>query len=207
MIHHALSLLSTELENYFKARYAVNNINEFVVLGNVAQADNEQQQGLNQRIVISLVNLEEESTLKNLPGYTRTVNGGVRYEKPPVYLNLYLLFSAHFPPTVDAYFTSLQYISTVVEFFQGRYVFNLQNSPNYASTSMADEPDLADLQLILNMYTLTFEQINHLWGSLGGKQFPFVLYKARLVRMVDRRQTGSGNLIEEINTLSNAPAG
>lgn len=202
MIHQALLLLSSELENYFKAKYAGNANKEYVALGNIAQLEADDNKALDQRIILTLVNIEEESTLKNLPNYTKTINGGVRYENPPVYLNLYLLFTANFPP--NKYFTALQYISTVIEFFQGQYVFNLQNAPKFGDPSEVTDADLADLHLILNMYTLTFEQINHLWGSLGGKQGPFTIYKARLVRMVDRRQTGAGPLIEEVNTGSKA---
>ncbi len=204
MIHQALSLLSTELELYFKSKFAGNANKEYVVLGNVAQIEADDKKGMEQKVILTLVNIEEESTLKNLPNQIRTINGGVRYENPPVYLNLYLLFSANFPPNPDKYFTSLQYISTVIEFFQGRYVFNLQNAPKFGNPADVLDADLADLNLILNMYTMTFEQINHLWGSLGGKQVPFAMYKARLVRMVDRRQTGSGPLIEEINSVSRA---
>ena len=40
-----------------------------------------------------------------------------------------------------------------------------------------------ELRLHPELYTLTFEQINHLWGSLGGKQSPFVMYKVRLVKI------------------------
>ena len=204
MIHRALALLASELESYFIAKYGNK---EYVALGNVAHVDSENQQGMDRKIVMSVVNLEEESTLKNLPQQIKTVNGGVRYEKPPVYLNLYLLFSANFPPNSDSYFTSLQYISTVIEFFQGKYVFNLQNSPSFGNLTSAEDVDFADVHLILNMYTLTFEQINHLWGSLGGKQMASVLYKVRLVRMVDRRATGFGSLIEEINnnSVANVP--
>jgi hypothetical protein len=45
---------------------------------------------------------------------------------------------------------------------------------------------------------MTFEQINHLWGSLGGKQVPFAMYKARLVAVSDHRSLGQGRLIEKI---------
>lgn len=193
MIHQALNLLHHELEEYLQNRLGPNTEN-YAELSNVGQIENENATGLDGKVVVSLVNIEEESTLKNNPHFKKTINGGVRYENPPVYLNLYLLFAAFFPPTPDGYRESLGRLSSVIEFFQGKHVFNLRNAPGF----LINEPDLADIQLILNLYTMTFEQINHLWGSLGGKQIPFVMYKARLVRMLDRRQTGSGMLIEEI---------
>jgi hypothetical protein len=52
----------------------------------------------------------------------------------------------------------------------------------------------------MELYTLTFEQINHLWGSLGGKQMPFVMYKLRLIALTDRTIVREVPLIEEIDT-------
>jgi hypothetical protein len=50
------------------------------------------------------------------------------------------------------------------------------------------------------MYTLTFEQINHLWGSLGGRQIPFVMYKVRMVAITERSIRREVPLIEEVDT-------
>ena len=55
----------------------------------------------------------------------------------------------------------------------------------------------------MELYTLTFEQINHLWGSLGGRQIPFVMYKLRLVSITERALVREVPLIEEIETLIN----
>jgi len=132
-----------------------------------------------------------------LPNYAKTTNGTVQYLNAPIYLNLYLLFSANL--TVKKYPIALQYLSEVIQFFQGRNVFNFKTATNYKSNEPLD-PDLAELQLILNLYTMTFEQINHLWGSLGGKQLPSVMYKARLIKITDRRTTGTVSVIEEIGT-------
>jgi len=47
---------------------------------------------------------------------------------------------------------------------------------------------------------LTIEQINHLWGSLGGRQLPFAMYKLRLVAITDQAIVREVPPIEEINT-------
>jgi len=59
---------------------------------------------------------------------------------------------------------------------------------------------ISDLKFTLELYTLTFEQINHLWGSLGGRQVPFAMYKLRLVAITDRSIVREVPLIEEIET-------
>ena len=60
-----------------------------------------------------------------------------------------------------------------------------------------NERVLNEIRLVPELYTLTFEQINHLWGSLGGKQSPFVMYKIRLVR-IQGRITAEAPLIESV---------
>jgi len=61
-------------------------------------------------------------------------------------------------------------------------------------------PDLMDMRINIELYTLTFEQINYLWGSLGGRQAPFAMYKARLVMIRDIGKIRDTGIIEEIET-------
>lgn len=199
MINVALNLLRAEISAFFQTQPGLISP---VILANVAMLD---QQGtgtssVGDGVLLTLVNLEEESTFKNLPAAQKTINGGVRYANPPAFLNLYLLFCANFP--ITQYENALLHLSSVIRFFQGRRVFKVSNSPAFNLPD--DTPDAEDLELYLNMYTMTFEQINHLWGSLGGKQMPFVMYKARLVRIMDQMPLREGALIEEINRTETA---
>ena len=197
MINDALALLVSELNTY------VQGVDEApVVMGNIASIESNTAAGntlFNDRIVLSLVNIEEESAYKNLPNTIRKPNGMVEYANPPVYLNLYLLFAANFLPagTDTKYGMALARLSEVIKFIQRKNSYTLSNSPSFTPESPIEE--IASLQLILELYTLTFEQINHLWGSLGGKQMPFVMYKARLIQLQDIQPTGSGSLIEEVS--------
>lgn len=158
-----------------------------VLLGNIALL--ESQEVMTDKLVISVVNIEEEATLKNGQNYLKNpIRNNIESIQPPVYLNLYMLFSATLSSSDNSidtsYQSALSRISHVIEFFQSKKVFTLQNSPNFSPTSMeTDEANYYQLRLIPELFTLSFEQINHLWGSLGGKQSPFVLYKIRLVKI------------------------
>ena len=59
------------------------------------------------------------------------------------------------------------------------------------------------MKLILDIHTLNFEQINDLWGSLGGKQVPFVVYRTRLLELRRDAVLQAAPLIEQINEESN----
>jgi hypothetical protein len=63
-----------------------------------------------------------------------------------------------------------------------------------------DDIDVIDLKFTMELFTLSFEQINHLWGSLGGRQMPFVMYKLRLVTISEHAVVREVPLIEEIET-------
>ena len=178
MIDFALIKLRNELQAYLTPTRPV-------TLDNVALMESaDKVTALGDHVIITLVNIEEESSLKNGLNYRRTPIGGIEYENRPIFLNLYLLFTANFPRNYDV---SLMLLSKIIQFFQGHNSF-IVNS------------DEGESQLTLDLYTMTFEQINHLWGSLGGKQIPFVMYKARLVQITDRRSKGTGSPIIEIES-------
>ena len=192
MIDIALILLRDELINYLSSRdtatVVVDNIGLLETPGGVALAEN---------IVITLVNVEEESTLKNQSALRRPFQGSAIYENPPVNLNLYVLFSCNY--TGDHYNLALRRLSYVIRFLQSKNAFSVSSSVSGGSVN-PDDPDIIDLKFTMELYTLTFEQINHLWGSLGGRQMPFVMYKLRLVTITERATVREVPLIEEIET-------
>jgi len=197
MIFEALSIIRTELGVYIE-NLGDGGTRRDVVLGNISLLESNETESIKDKVVITLVNAEEESALKNSNGIYRTNGvGGVSIENPPLCLNLYLLFSANWP---DGYDTAIQRLSNIIEFFQGNNIFTIQNSPNSVDALDATAPEVIELRLILNMYTMTFEQINHLWGSLGGKQIPFVMYKMRLVKVRSSKILREGSVIERTRT-------
>ncbi len=200
MIDVAASFIRDELGRYLLSQNAV-NIKGDVLLGNIAFL--ESQQNLSDKVVLSLVNIEEESALKNSRSYIKNVvNNTIESVSPTVHLNLYILFTATLSESdasIDEnYQKALHRISGIIEFFQSKNVFTIQNSPGF-DTKDIQENQLSEIRLLPELYTLTFEQINHLWGSLGGKQSPFVMYKFRLVKIHSRISTA----VPVINTIRN----
>jgi len=201
MIGNALILLREELSAYMTNQGDPAN----VAIENIGLFETENGQNLEDSIVISLVNIEEESTLKNGTTFTKWPDGVARYENRPVFLNLYVLFTANFAggvPPNNAYVQALKRLSLVIEFFQGKSTFTPATSTVTLPPELSDlsNPAVAGLKLNLELYTLTFEQINHLWGSLGGRQIPFAMYKVRVVTITERSVRREVPLIEEIVT-------
>ena len=199
-----MNMLVSQLSDYI--RQVSNNVDEPpVVLGNIGMSEGlgGSEGYLNGRIVLSIVNIMEEATLKNISPYNKFNN---RHEiaNPPAFLNLFLLFTANFTSggnvTDDTdYSNCLTRLSQLISFFQSKSVFTVQNSPTPITLR---DPDLQDVRVSLELFSMTFEQINHLWGSLGGKQVPFVMYKAGILPVKRDHITDRGAYIQDIKTDS-----
>lgn len=192
MIKEAILLLRDELQNYI--RYYDASVN--VVVDNIGLMESPRGDSLNNNVVITMVNIEEESTLKNSGNLKRPILSQAIYKNVPVYLNLYVLFTCNYAG--NDYRLALERLSYVIRFLQGRTSFSAPTS-SITSSDFADM-DLLDLKFTMELYTLTFEQINHLWGSLGGRQVPFAMYKLRLVAITDNVVNRSETIIQEIET-------
>lgn len=172
---------------------------DLVLLGNIAASQfaggNGNNSLLEEKIVVSLVNISEEGSLKN-NHHSRKINQQHFTYHPVVHVNLYLLFTANFTKYDDA----IDHLFRVLEFFQGRKIFKFKNAP---ITGMDDAGNLAEIEITLDLHTLNFEQLNDLWGSLGGKQLPFVIYRARLMPVMMEQPLNQESLITNIDLSTN----
>lgn len=193
MIDRALLLLRDELQSFINFHDASVN----VVIDNIGLFETSKGDPLTNNVVISLVNIEEESTLKNSPALKRPFGNNAVYENPPVYLNLYVLFTCNYSG-VD-YPLALRRLSFIIQFLQSKTSFAASASVSGGGIDLT-VGGITSLKFTMELYTLTFEQINHLWGSLGGRQMPFAMYKLRLVAISDRAVLRRVPLIEEIET-------
>jgi len=183
MIYEILQIISDELNVYLEENA--------VELGNIADADTEENFP---EIALSLINIQEEFTLKNLRN--NNVNGtSVTYKNPKVYLNLYTLFSIK----KSSYTESLKSLTKVIAFFQGKKVFTHANS-NYDNVEGSEH--IKAFKFIMELYTPSFEELNFIWGTLGGKQYPSVLYKITLVEIERDVISKEGKVISEFNNNS-----
>ncbi|MDR9899779.1 DUF4255 domain-containing protein [Aetokthonos hydrillicola Thurmond2011] len=184
-----MRLIQVALQRYILEREPELGPGQVVLIDNICMAEElgGSKNQLNGHVVMSLVNLQEEATLKNASHY-RMDNGRTVYQNPPVYLNLFILFSS----LHNQYETALRLLSRVVEFFQSQQEISFTSTPGNGTIS-------PDLRVIPDLYSLSFEQLNQLWGSLGGKQVPFVMYRARVVVIDAQKQQGESEVISGIS--------
>jgi hypothetical protein len=87
------------------------------------------------------------------------------------------------------YAQSLAWLGHILQFFQYQNVFTPITHPSL---------DSRILKLITELYSLNFEQINHLWSTLGGKYLPSVMYKVRQVSLDEDLTISESGFIKEI---------
>lgn len=184
VLDESLSFVKGELDAYLKQRSGNSNQDK-VVLSDIVKQNGEIALEQDQ-VGIALVNIEEERIGKSQHPRIGKRNGSHFRSNPDIKLNLYLLFFARF----DKYDEALKAISRVVGFFQARNVFARSEYP-----SMSASLD----KLIFELQTMDFEQMNHLWGALGAKYMPSVMYKMRMLTVDEEEITSDVLPIKEIN--------
>lgn len=199
MISHALTIVMNEINGHLHDAYQSEPPQ--VGLGNLAEGfvTGSGSNGLNRNMLyLSIVNIKEEKTLKNLPNrFPNSTTLKVTYENPPVFLNFMILLAA----THTDYSNALLVLSRAIRFFQFKNIFTQETvAPGSITKSEPVNPldQLESFKLIFDLYSPTLEEINHLWGTLGGKQYPFVLYIMRLLDLKFKAVHSEGGLITEV---------
>ena len=194
MLPEALSLLLSGLNQHLHAADgSPSGSPNVAILGNISQLDQPNAPTLDNLLIVSLCNLEEEAAMKNGPTAFRQ-GSQVEYRHRPVHLNLLLIFAANY----NNYDTALRRIDQVVSYFQGHKKFDLAGFPG-AVPGLNPEDELS---ITMELLSLSLEEINHLWGVLGGRQLPFVAYRGRLIKIEQDRPLAAGGDVREITVVA-----
>lgn len=187
MIDQALDFVRIQLDNYLRMKLDPQTSTPFIQLANIAWNDSETAAGSagdGSDAFISLINIEEDRISKPQENFVRS-KGSIIYKNPKIFLNLYLLFGVN----LSDYTESLKRLSYIIQFFQYRNVFTPLTSPTLPTGIE---------ELIFDLETLTFQDLNNLWGIMGSKYLPSVIYKMRLITISEDFAQGQAGLIMEL---------
>lgn len=168
MIDAAITHIAGELNQHLKRSFDLTE--DLVVISNILEQDGSVATHVNNKIVVSLVNIEKDAvpyrqkSAVNI-GASRTLSSA-----QPVFFNLYLLFASCF--VGSNYREGLKFISNTIGFFQSQPVFDRQNTPGL---------DKSIARLILDIENLNMHDLSGLWGMLSGRYLPSIMYKVRMV--------------------------
>ena len=190
MIDKVLDFVRTQLNTYLQNKLSLLPTEDAIILSNVSQLNETQpSSGGNdvdpQNAFISLINIEEDRISKSPENFVRALDGSITYKSPKIFLNLYLLFAVN----LSSYPESLKRLSYIIQFFQHQNVFTPLSTPSL--------PEGVD-ELILDLMTLSYQDLNNLWGILGSRYLPSVMYKLRLISINEDFVLGGAGLIQKI---------
>ncbi len=162
MIHNVIPIIGNLLNEYLKNSFG--ETEDRVVVTSVGSTTGTSTLEIDNKIMITLINVEEEKLIRNT-GYNQF--GGTN---PSIYINLYVLFAANFPD--NNYREGLRFLSAVIYFFQGQHTFTAQNTP-----SLPAEVEKITVEII----NLEFPVLSNIWSMLGGKYLPSMVYKLKML--------------------------
>lgn len=168
MLEKALAFISQLLNKELKMSFGLTD--DVVVVGSLINLDGSITQNIENKVVLSIINLEHEKTVKHERQYLNSPSGGFHKVNPPVHLNVYVLASANY--NSGNYMDALKMLSRVIGVFQANKVFTAQTHPELA-------PYID--RLTFEIFNVPIQELSHIWGGIGAKYVPSILYKVRMV--------------------------
>lgn len=195
MIHSTLEFLTAELNAFIKLKVGDTRGNRIFL----SSVTNEAGIAIpDQSLGLSLINIEEERTIKEQRSTYLNALGKTEKRNPEIQLNLYVLITANFQnkkvnDSSDDYVEGLKQLGYAIAFFQSKNVFTKENSPGLASF----DPELT--KIVVELYSYSFEQLYNFWTVVGAKYLPSVLYKVKTLKIQENAIQESGDPIEKIH--------
>jgi hypothetical protein len=103
----------------------------------------------------------------------------------------------------ENYLSDLRLLSYIVSFFQSYPVFDEESYPQLNSKVEPGKNWQKIGKLIVNLYTLTMEQQNNMWASIGAKYMPSVVYRIRTISFTDAEPDMEAPPITQIRITDN----
>lgn len=200
MLRTALEFIKRELDAYMVdrendiANYSPGNI---VDLKSIVSVTGNTEFDNNKHIMMMLAGIEEERRFGKHPYIVPADNNNFSRLNPPVELDLFVLFIAF----NNNYETALRDVSDVIAFFQSNSVFDEQRYPglNAGVVDPTNKPWQMIDRLSFRLLNFSFELQNNLWGMLGGKYIPSVIYKMNMLTVFDTKAKDSVAAVSNIN--------
>jgi hypothetical protein len=167
MIDKTLTFILEEINTLLSNRYQ--NSESPAVLSSLSNPDGTIPPAIENKIVLSLINVEREAAANGSSWPMRMEGNAFGRVSPPLGMNLLVMVTACFQSN---YAEGLKLLSAVVGLFQGKPSFTAQNTPGF--------PPGMD-KLSVEMVNLSIQEINNVWSVLAGKYMPSVAYKIRML--------------------------
>lgn len=185
MIDQALKFIADTVNRYLQNRFALES--DTVILNNLVDADGSVPQQNQNKIVLTLINLEHETATQYYGGQTR-IGTTVITCNPPIHFNLDLLITASF----SNYQEAVKFLTATITFFQTNSSLNPKKFPDIPNGITA---------LNVEVENAPYRQSHNLWSALGAKYQPSIIYKIRHVTVQADAIQGTNPCIQDASSM------
>ncbi len=189
MIGKALQFTKEILDQFLRNKFGLDESK--VLLNKLIDSDGSIPTANQNKVVISLINVEKET---NKPFYGRNQkmpNGNYSDINPYERYNLDILISSNF----DDYGETLKFLNSSIQFFQ--------TNPGVDSTSFSNIPAGLN-KLEFDIEKITYHQMHSLWTAMAAKYQPSVIYKMRLVTIQGNETDGFTPAVSNVSNKAMA---
>lgn len=166
MINKALQFTGEILNQFLKNKFRLDE--NKVLLNNLVDTTGGVPATNQNKVIISLINIEKETAK---PFYNRTIRtdeGSFADVQPSERYNLDILISCHF----DNYSETLKFLTAAITFFQAHPFLDVHSAPSIPGGLVKLEYEIEKIN---------YQQMQGLWTAMGARYQPSVIYKMRLV--------------------------
>jgi hypothetical protein len=189
MITQALQFTNYFLDQFLRNRFGLDESK--VVLNNLIESDGSLPKINQNKVVISLINIERETAKPFVVRNQRMNNGNYSDVNLFERYNLDLLLSSNF----DDYGETLKFLNAVILFFQVNNCLDASSSSNFPAGLTKLEFDIEKI---------AYHQMQNLWTAMGAKYQPSVIYKLRLITLQANEVQGFVPAVSKTSNLATA---
>lgn len=168
MLQTALLFIKQKLDEYllnsFELEESVTVLNHLVAQDGSSPAKN------NNKMVLTLINLDYDTTKPFYGATHQGKNNQVIRSNPGNMFNIDLLFTACF----DDYEEALKFLNATIAYYQNHMVINRAQAPDLPEGMRA---------LTFEIANSTYFETHNLWSAMGAKYQPSIIYKVRHVNI------------------------
>jgi hypothetical protein len=191
MIDRALEVVAARLNQHL--RYRLQSDEDLVVIANVVGSDGTPAAEIDDKLALFVVNIEKDALTQSGRVAAIGAGGRVAQRHEPLHLNVYVMLAAGYG--AGNYGQALKLVSHAMRYLQANPVLDHRTAP---------ELDHGLERLVLDVENLGTQELSHLWGVLGGRYLPSVLYRMRTVVLLPDGVVGEVAPVRGVDSAAGA---
>lgn len=184
MLQAALLFIKSKLDQALVNGFELDE--NITVLNHLIQQDGSSPEKNQNKMVITLINLDYETNKAYTGNHYRLRDNNFAKTQPDTLFNVDLLFTASF----DDYEEALKFLNATIAFFQATPSFNAKTTPDLPTSIKS---------LNLDIENTSFFETHNLWSAMGAKYQPSIIYKVRHVAVQSDQLQGVIPAIRDID--------